>query len=437
MTASSDNLSQTKGDPENYNYYGDNYKTVNRTNDVTQVTTIQSKSETVTFSAGAAGTTGVTVLGHAPVYDSIGAQIGSFVNSSLVWTTGTVLTTEVNFRADMNETDFLATLTNGKYAVDYDTGKIYYCKATTGTSDTATYKVRGQVISLGGATIDVALDADNDNVEVYGVYNATEPTLTDGDKAPLQLNENGELKVTGGAGASSVSAEYISPSDFTATYTSSSSITLSGVPISINDSSQIAYIKQVKADNTSRTYVNGANDITLAYSAGVITIYEKGVVVTSLASGDVYEVGINGTTKAYDLSTDANKTISLVNVWNRYTDPEVLVTAQDLTDAYADYGAVIDMRGYTHLGVYIVTDVNASENATLKLLGKHTSEGTDEFELNGGTTQALWTTAASDAKVHYEFDVKGAPFIQLQAIAGTVGATPGDLTVYITKQFKN
>ncbi|MCK9319797.1 hypothetical protein, partial [Methanoculleus sp.] len=225
MTASSDNLSQTKGDPENYNYYGDNYKTVNRTNDVTQVTTIQSKSETVTFSAGAAGTTGVTVLGHAPVYDSIGAQIGSFVNSSLVWTTGTVLTTEVNFRADMNETDFLATLTNGKYAVDYDTGKIYYCKATTGTSDTATYKVRGQVISLGGATIEVALDADNDSVEVYGVYNATEPTLTDGDKAPLQLNENGELKVTGGAGASSVSAEYISPSDFTATYTSSSSIT--------------------------------------------------------------------------------------------------------------------------------------------------------------------------------------------------------------------
>ena len=37
-----------------------------------------------------------------------------------------------------------------------------------------------------------------------------------------------------------------------------------------------------------------------------------------------------------------------------------LVTAQDLTDTYADYGAVIDMRGYTHLRVGIVLDVNDS-----------------------------------------------------------------------------
>jgi hypothetical protein len=127
---------------------------------------------------------------------------------------------------------------------------------------------------------------------------------------------------------------------------------------------------------------------------------------------------------------------SLVNVWNQYTDAETLVSAQDLTDAYADFGSEIDMRGFTHLSVYITTDVNDSENVTLKLLGKHTSAGTDEYELNGGTTQALWTTGASDSKVHYEFDVKGVAFIQLQAIAGTVGGTAGDLTISITKVFK-
>jgi len=157
-----------------------------------------------------------------------------------------------------------------------------------------------------------------------GTYNATEPTLSDGDESSLQLNESGELKVTGGAGASSVSAEYISPSDFTATYTSASTITLSGVPVTITDSSQIAYIKQVKTDNTSNTFVNGANDITLSYSANVITVYEKGVAITSLVSGDVYEIGVNGTKKAYDLSTDADKIINLTPDSSKYVQDSLL-----------------------------------------------------------------------------------------------------------------
>jgi hypothetical protein len=405
-------------------------------NDVSQATKVETVTgEAIILAAGAAGTTGKIRIGYAPIMDSIGGRIGYYrastdKDSSLVLSSTALANGQKPLVDGATETGIYSALTNGTYSVDYVNGIIYYKKGTTGTTGTVNYKYTGQEVDLSGSTITIGA------VDAKGIYNATEPTLTNGEKAQLQLNENGELKVTGGAGASSVSAEYISPSDFTATYTSSSSITLSGVPITISDSSQIAYIKQVKADNTSRTYVNGANDITLAYSAGVITIYEKGVVVTTLASGDVYEVGINGTTKAYDISTDAQKTISLVNVWNRYTDPEVLVTAQDLTGAYADFGAEIDMRGYTHLGVYIVTDVNGSENVNLKLLGKHTSAGTDEFELNGGTTQALWTTGASDAKVQYEFDVKGSPFVQLQAKAETVGATPGDLTISITKIWK-
>lgn len=272
---------------------------------------------------------------------------------------------------------------------------------------------------------------------VHGIYNTTEPTLSDGDKAQLQLNEAGELKVTGGAGASSVSAEFVSPSDFNAAYTSTSTITLSGVPFTVTDSSQVAYIKQVKADNTSRTYVNGANDITLLISSNVITVYEKGVVVTTLASGDKYEVGLNSQRKAFDPSTNSTMVSPLVNVWNQYTDAETLVTAQDLTAAYADFGSEIDMRGYNRLGVYIVTDINDSEDVDLKVLGKHESGGTDEYEIDGISVKTLWTTGASDGKVYYEFDVGTIPFIQLQAIAGTLGVTAGDLTIVIDKKWRN
>jgi len=94
------------------------------------------------------------------------------------------------------------------------------------------------------------------------------------------------------------------------------------------------------------------------------------------------------------------------------------------------------MQGYTHLRVAIVADVNNSDNVTLKLLGLDESGGSDEYEIEGGTTQALWTTGASDSKFSYTFDVKGTPFIQLQAIAGTVGATAGDLTIVINKVWK-
>jgi hypothetical protein len=241
------------------------------------------------------------------------------------------------------------------------------------------------------------------------------------------ITEDNPMQVTGGA--SSVIAEYTSPSDFSASYTSSSTITISGVPITISDSSQIVYIKKIPISGDAEIYVNGSGD-TLTYSSGVITISDE----TPFASGDVYEVGINGQKKAYDPSTQSDKVSTLNNVWNQYTDSEVLVTAQDLTASYADFGAEIDMRGFTHLRVGIVLDVNDSEGITLKLLGLDESGGSDEYEIEGGTTQAIAHTA--DNKFSYEFDVKGNPFIQLQAVAETVGSTAGDLTITISKIWK-
>lgn len=244
-----------------------------------------------------------------------------------------------------------------------------------------------------------------------------------------EIDSTGALKVTGGASA--VSAEYTSPTDFTATYTSSSTITLSGLPFTVTDSSQVAFITVIPATGSAATYVNGSSGVTLTVSSNVVTLAG---ITDPFASGDVYQVGINAQTKAYDPSTNSQMTSPLKNVWNQYTDAETLVTAQDLTDAYADFGAEIDMRGYTHLRVGIVLDVNNSEGITMKLLGLNSSGGSDEFEIEGGTTKAIAHTA--DNKFSYEFDVKGSPFVQIQAIAGTVGATAGDLTLTISKIWK-
>ncbi len=107
----------------------------------------------------------VTVSGDIytfPIHNAVtsGAQswVGSLANfdgtpvrieiyrysSSFVWTTGTVLTREVALDEEALENDgalkrYFDSLSNGDYGINYRTGSIYFKKATTGTSDTATY----------------------------------------------------------------------------------------------------------------------------------------------------------------------------------------------------------------------------------------------------------------------------------------------------------
>lgn len=421
-------------------------------------------SGALTQDAGqAAGTVVIASIGYTNILDSIGSKVGTYKDSSFAFDTGSILTTAKPFiylDAELHAQDTLENLatkitedfSNGEYTIDHEHGLIIGKKATNGTSDTASFKIYDSAssvtlesgdleigaVELKDATTDTRATIKADNaaagtpnpIMIGGKYNASDQSYDDGDAGVLQLNDKGQLKVTGGA--SSVSAEYTSPSDFTATYTSSTTITLSSLPFTITDSSQVVYIKYIPSGGSdSAIIVNGSDGATMTVSSNVVTVNGAG---TPFASGDVYEIGLNSQRKAYDASTNSQMVSPLNNIWNQYTDPETLVTAQDLTASYADFGEEIDMRGYTHLRVGIVLDVNDSTDITLKLLGLDESGGSDEYEIEGGTTQAIAHTA--DAKYSYEFDVKGSPFIQLQAIAGTVGATAGDLTLTISKIWK-
>ena len=112
-------------------------------NDVSAASTIKTiTAESITLAAGAAGTTGVVSINYAPIYDSAGLYVGRIDHSSFSFTTGTILTTEVEWDNQKDQTEFLASLNNGEFAIDYITGALYYCKATSGTSDSINYKTR-------------------------------------------------------------------------------------------------------------------------------------------------------------------------------------------------------------------------------------------------------------------------------------------------------
>lgn len=192
-------------------------------------------SGTLTQDAGqAAGTVVIARFAYTGILDSLGAMIGNNKDTSISFTTGTVLTTEVRLDYQMVENPSNATLEqvaakvtenmdNGEYAVDYRNGVIYGKKATTGTSDTVDYKVLTQttgggtsvtasqdlatiggntvvtagvngLLAVGGNVAEDAADAGNP-VKVGGVYNAADVELDDGDRGNLQLDINGYTKV--------------------------------------------------------------------------------------------------------------------------------------------------------------------------------------------------------------------------------------------------
>jgi hypothetical protein len=169
-----------------YDYKSNEYKTrkpygskiaTNLTQDIGKTSKVASISQTVNFSAGAAGTTGVVGLEYNNIRNSAGGNIGSYItatdnDSSFSWTTGTVLTTETEWDISKTDTEQLALMSNGDYAVNYLTGEIRYKKATTGTSDTASYKVRLDKVDT---ELELHGDVYIDNVKTYAT-DISDPT---------------------------------------------------------------------------------------------------------------------------------------------------------------------------------------------------------------------------------------------------------------------
>lgn len=209
---------------------------------------------------------------------------------------------------------------------------------------------------------------------------------------------------------------------------SAKTITLSWLPRTIN-TNQLLLIN----NTTTNTIIYQFNNPALwgSISSNVISLtYDT----TAMSSWDSLVIFLDIPTPWYDLSTNTFMHSNMNPAYSRYTDAETLVTAQDLTASYADFWAEIDMTGYNTLWIFVTYDVNDSENVTLKALAKYESAWTIEAEFDNNT-KSIWTTSASDGSKYFEIEVGAIPFIQLQAIAGTLWATAWDLTISIVKKY--
>jgi hypothetical protein len=237
---------------------------------------------------------------------------------------------------------------------------------------------------------------------------------------------------------------YASPQDFTATYTSNVTITITGAPFTVDDS--VCFVAKIGYKPTGgrwKTFQNGVGGISITAAAGVITIAGAG---TPFASGDTYRVIIFGQEKAYDPTTDTEKTSEQNPIWARYTDKENLIAAtQTLTTSMADIGYEVDVRGYTRVVLWLTVTIGQALNLRFQALAKHTSAGTEEYNI---PIKAIDYNAVRVNAHYYELDVDGnqlicldwdctgLAWIQFQGMMTTDAGTDATITAaYVTKMY--
>ena len=139
-------------------------------------------------------------------------------------------------------------------------------------------------------------------------------------------------------------------------------------------------------------------------------------------------MGIGDDNKAHFLKAIKNANGEWVlNSGSSSSEVATLVTEQDLTTSYVNFGDVIDTSSRNSLGLFISADCNDSEDVDLEVLGLDSATGT-EYEIEGIATQRLWTGTGTNFNKYFEFDVGTLKYLQIKAKAGTLGVTPAFLT---------
>jgi len=237
----------------------------------------------------------------------------------------------------------------------------------------------------------------------------------------VQVDSTGALKVTGGA--SSVVARYTSPSNFTATFTSSTTLTLSALSgFSITCSSQLVYVKVIPVTGVSKIYVNGSDGVTLRISSNVLTISGAG---TPFTAGDCYEVGINALPFEQDPSTQSIKT-SQLNMLNNYVVAETLVNTTNIAAGtnYYPSSTGMSMDGFKDLCLSgVLIDANNTTTVSVEVANNPDPATATFHQIYGFDSEAnanVNSVAASSSTKSFvwNFDNLNAAWLRVKLVTG-------------------
>ena len=297
-----------------------------------------------------------------------------------------------------------------------------------------TITVAANVATIAGATfgatdtfvVFTSIERQNDVVDITGEYNATEPSLSDGDKLQLQLDSKGNLKTAGGASGVSGGglSLYVLDSDNTMNqgkivYTSASTCTLSALPFTATAN----LISKIDRFNNTGLLVETftPKDTAMTISSNVLTI--SGM---SASATDTFVLYILGIERTNDTSTNSQLTSNLNPVWSRYTDQETLITNGALTSTYAKAGADINMDGYTSINAGVVLVPGTSTTIKLRIMQKLADDSYIPID-------SLSEITLTESKA-YSFDIGAIQNIAFQVKDADAGT--GTVSIYYNKVWR-
>lgn len=174
---------------------------------------------------------------------------------------------------------------------------------------------------------------------------------------PVEITNQIEVEVPG---LSTPKATHTSPNDFTASYTSATTLTVNGVTIA--SPSQISYIKVIPATGDAKIYANGDGKHTLTNVGGAITV--AGADVNPFAAGDSYEVGLNLQDKGYS-SEDLIKIQDQSPEWAHFTNADY-EPINETNVSVNTYFKKINMEGFRGLSLQLA-GISGGSGVTFKI----------------------------------------------------------------------
>ena len=331
------------------------------------------------------------------------------------------------------------------------------------------------ILTLPGSLTGYAEDSvhNSGDIGVMGltVRNDTLAALagTDGDYAPAQVDANGALYVnltgtgtsaypavlartTGteqpastddalvvynvaASGSASASALYRATTtgrgDGVVVYASGTTLTFSGLPITLA-SEDIVYIKEVDATgNTANVWINGTGGVHMEVSGSTLT--RSGG--SDFSANGVYEVGYNAQDKGFESATNSFRHAII----NRDTDKDVADTLLALTNIATNttgYG-YIDLENYKYLVIQNETSgTTPTDTLTLTLEATAQNDGTAAASCTyqDVTTELTGSASFVDTDCMWIIDIPVKfKYLRIKYVTSNDAGDDADLTTYVIK----
>jgi len=220
---------------------------------------------------------------------------------------------------------------------------------------------------------------------------------------------------------------HISPVDFAATYTSSTTITCSGAPFTIADANcYVTHIDYFPSGSTfSKRLINGVNGVSIKAAANVITVAGAG---TPFAASDTYYIGVRAQNKGYHAANTAFRGEIINRKGDSVPDDDLVdttnVTAAShyypsssglLMEGYRDYsvsGKLIDADGTLTLTIEGMNDEDTTSGDWIQLYA---------YDDKNNVTTNSWSV--TNGTLTYAISLNNCNYKYLRVVVVANGAT--------------